>query len=228
MDFEKTSKILFPQLIGNWHCTRGTEKSACLFLGSGFQDVPKGVYCNESVHQTLAYFSHQFIFVSCGVSSSHSCRSIASKNDQGPDTSFCFWNAQVIHLWMSLCPSTLEPRKLMKFWVILGGESWRFNHCLQETVFPATWPRWQWCFDQAGQGGECIEKMTPGGKYDDYPLAIKHGTQKSAMYLYIYISIYIYIWWPPPVPTLSVPLPVFTVFFAYFGVYIFLPFCRRS
>jgi hypothetical protein len=40
-------------------------------------------------------------------------------------------------------------------------------------------------------------------------------------------SIYIY-GGPPPVPTLSVPLPVFTVFFAYFGVYIFLTFFRRS
>ena len=42
-------------------------------------------------------------------------------------------------------------------------------------------------------------------------------------------DIYIYIYMvAPPVPTLSVPLPVFTVFFAYFGVYIFLTFFRRS
>ena len=32
--------------------------------------------------------------------------------------------------------------------------------------------------------------------------------------------IYIYMWWPPPVPTLSVPLPVFTVFLHILG-YIF-------
>ena len=106
----------------------------------------------------------------------------------------------------------------MKFWLILGGESWRFNHCLQETVFPATWPRWQWCFDQAGQGGECIEKMTPGGKYDDYPLAIKHCTQKSryvCIYLYIYISIYLYIY-------ISIYLYIYISIYIYISRYLYI------
>ena len=41
--------------------------------------------------------------------------------------------------------------------------------------------------------------------------------------MYIYICTYIYMV-PPPVPTLFVLLLVFTVFFAYFGVYMFLTF----
>ena len=38
----------------------------------------------------------------------------------------------------------------------------------------------------------------------------------------IYTIYMIYDMVAPPVPTLFVPLPVFTVFFAYFGVYIYI------
>ena len=196
MDFEKTSKILFPQLIGNWHCTWGTEKSACLFLGSGFQDVPKGMYCNESVHQTLAYFSHQFIFVSCGVSSSHSCRSIASKNDQGPDTSFCFWNAQVIHLWMSLCPSTLEPRwSFGWFWVAKADGS--ITVCRKQFFLQ---------LDLDGNGALTKQDRVANVSRKRHQvvnmmitlwqsnIALKSPLcMYISIYLYIYISIYLYI-----------------------------------
>ena len=53
-------------------------------------------------------------------------------------------------------------------------------------------------------------------------LIVRNIVVYRCMYIYIYVHIYIYIYMvPPPVPTLFVLLLVFTVFFAYFGIYFF-------